>query len=141
MVALSLGPGLEGCITVMIELPEIGHRRLAECSTSLARVRLIQRIARGGFNPSTYQGALPRVRRQPTLAHMHFSPCVLSHDEAQLSQDRKSAGGRRVALLPAKGYPHLTAELAVRTWLLVALNEANRRVQLFPQKLTQAASV
>ena len=35
----------------------------------------------------------------------------------------------------------LAADLAVRTWLLVALNEANRRVQFFPQKLTQAASV
>ena len=48
--------------------------------------------------------------------------------------------GGRVALLPAKGYLHLTAELAVRTWLLVALNDVNRRVQFFRQQLTQAAT-
>ena len=60
---------------------------------------------------------------------------------AEYSQnDRKLAGGRRVALLPAKGYPHLTAELAVRTWLLVALNDVNLRVQFFRQQLTQAAA-
>ena len=45
-----------------------------------------------------------------------------------------------VALLPAKGYPHLTAELGVRTWLLVALNDVNRRIQFFRQQLTQAAA-
>ena len=48
--------------------------------------------------------------------------------------------GRRIALLPAKGYPHLTAELAVHTWLLVALNDGNRRVHFFRQQLTQAAA-
>ena len=47
---------------------------------------------------------------------------------------------RRVALLPAKGYPHLTAELAVRTWLLVARNDVNPRVQFSRQQLTQAAA-
>ena len=51
-----------------------------------------------------------------------------------------AAPGETMALLPAKGYPHLIAELAVRTWLLVAPNDVNRRVQFFPQTLTQAAA-
>jgi hypothetical protein len=48
--------------------------------------------------------------------------------------------GVRVALLPARGYPHLTAERAVHTWLLVALHDVNPRVQFFRQQLTQAAA-
>ena len=59
---------------------------------------------------------------------------------AEYSQKRKLAGGRRVALLPAKGYPHLAGERAVHTWLLVALHDVNRRVQFFRQQLTQAAA-
>ena len=72
--------------------------------------------------------------------HRQNQECTAWASRQVLSKDRKLAGGGRIALLPAKGYPHLTAELAVRTWLLVALNDVNRRVQFFRQQLTQAAA-
>ena len=79
--------------------------------------------------------------QQPSqVVHRQNQECAAWASRRVLSKDRKLAGGRRVALLPAKDYLHLTAELAVRTWLLVALNEVNRRVQFFRQKLTQAAA-